>query len=292
MSNILNWPDYKVLQVSELEHDYQVHAEVSEPPTQCPHCNHPEIVGFGRRDEVIMDTPVHGRRTGIMLNRRRYRCQSCRKTFLEPVPHKDEKRQMTNRLIQYIERESLRRTFSSVAEDVGVDEKTVRNIFNDYCERLEKTLNFEMPQWLGIDEIHIIKPRCVITNIQQQTIVDMLDNRNKTTVTRYLSKRTDRDLVRYVAMDMWRPYRQAVETMIPDATVIIDKFHVVRMANESLERARKAIRSALTPQQRRGLMRDRFVLLKRRHELTDAEYMRFSGWTLNYPEMCWPWLQL
>ncbi len=69
MSNILNWPDYKVLQVSELEHDYQVHAEVSEPPTQCPHCNHPEIVGFGRRDEVIMDTPVHGRRTGIMLNR-------------------------------------------------------------------------------------------------------------------------------------------------------------------------------------------------------------------------------
>ncbi|TRC57884.1 ISL3 family transposase, partial [Mannheimia haemolytica] len=78
-------------------------------------------------------------------------------------------------------------TFSSVAEDVGVDEKTVRNIFNDYCERLEKTLNFEMPQWLGIDEIHIIKPRCVITNIQQQTIVDMLDNRNKTTVTRYLS---------------------------------------------------------------------------------------------------------
>ena len=36
MTNILNWPDYKVLQVSELEHDYQVHAEVSEPPTHCP----------------------------------------------------------------------------------------------------------------------------------------------------------------------------------------------------------------------------------------------------------------
>ena len=153
MSNILNWPDYKVLQVSELEHDYKVHAEVTEPPTHCPHCSHFEIVGFGRRDEVIMDTPVHGKRTGIMLNRRRFRCQSCRKTFLEPVPHKDDRRQMTNRLIQYIERESLRRTFSGVAEDVGVDEKTVRNIFNDYCERLEKTLKFEMPQWLGIDEI-------------------------------------------------------------------------------------------------------------------------------------------
>jgi len=285
MSNILNWPDYKVLQVTELEHDYQVHAEVAAPPTYCPHCNHPEIVGFGRRDEVIMDTPIHGKRTGIMLNRRRCRCKSCRKTFLESVPHKDDKRQMTHRLIQYIERESLRRTFSGVAEDVGVDEKTVRNIFSDYCERLEKTLKFEMPQWLGIDEIHIIKPRCVITNVEQQTIVDMLDSRNKTTVTRYLSKRNDRDQVRYVAMDMWRPYRQAVEVMIPDATVIIDKFHVVRMANESLERARKAIRKSLTPQQRRGLMKDRFVLLKRRHTLTGQESLKLSGWSLNYPEI-------
>jgi len=150
VSNILNRPDYKVLQVTELEHDYQVHAEVSEPPTHCPHCNHSEIVGFGRRDEVIMDTPVHGKRTGIMLNRRRYRCQSCRKTFLEPVPHKDDKRQMTHRLIQYVEHESLRRTFSGVAEDVGVDEKTVRNIFTDYCKRLEITLKFEMPQWLRL----------------------------------------------------------------------------------------------------------------------------------------------
>jgi len=36
MTNILNSPDYKVLQVTELEHDYQVHAEVTEPPTRRP----------------------------------------------------------------------------------------------------------------------------------------------------------------------------------------------------------------------------------------------------------------
>nr|WP_232832403.1 ISL3 family transposase [Photorhabdus sp. CRCIA-P01] len=281
MANILNWPDYVVLSVSELEHDYQVHVGTANPPTHCIHCKHPEIVGFGRRDEVIMDTPVNGKRTGLILNRRRYRCQVCCKTFMEPVPHKDGKRQMTHRLLQYIERESLRRTFSSVAEDVGVDEKTVRNIFHDSCERLEKTLNVEMPKWLGIDEIHIIKPRCVIANIELQTIVDMLDSNNSATVMRYLTKRKDRYQVRYVAMNMWQPYRDAVATMIPDATIIIDKFHVVRMANESLERALKAIRSGLTAQQRK----DHFVLLKRRHEQTDAEYMRFSDWILNYPEL-------
>ena len=40
---------------------------------------------------------------------------------------------------------------------------------------------------MGIDEIHLIRPRCVISNIQNNTIVDMLVSRNKDTVINYLS---------------------------------------------------------------------------------------------------------
>lgn len=139
MTKKTNWPDYSVVEVKELEHDYQIRAEVAEPSTQCPHCRHPVIVGFGRRNEVIMDIPTRGKPTGITLNRRRYRCQSCRKTFLEYVPHKDAKRQMTSRLVRYIEHESQRRAFAGIAKDVGVDEKTIRNIVNDYRQRVGGT---------------------------------------------------------------------------------------------------------------------------------------------------------
>ncbi|PCS24166.1 transposase [Candidatus Enterovibrio escicola] len=87
-----------------------------------------------------------------------------------------------------------------------MDEKTIRNIFQDYCEREEERLKFEMPKWLGIDEIHIIKkPRCVLTNIEHQTVIDMLDNRNKSTLLRYFTKREDRERIEFVAMDMWHP---------------------------------------------------------------------------------------
>lgn len=129
-----------MLQVFELEHDYRIHAEIPEQTTHCSYCNHHKIVGFGRRNEVIIDTPFQGKRTKIILSRRRYRCKSCCKTFLDSVPKKDSKRKMTNRLIQFIERESLIRTFSSIANDVGVSEKTIRNIFKDYCEKLEKSI--------------------------------------------------------------------------------------------------------------------------------------------------------
>ncbi len=56
----------------------------------------------------------------------------------------------------------------------------------------------------------------------------------------------------------------------------------MRLANEAVESARKAIRADLTTSQRRGLMHDRFVLLKRKHDLTDQERLLMDGWTKNY----------
>lgn len=136
---------------------------------------------------------------------------------------------------------------------------------------------------MGIDEIHLIRPRGVITNIANNTIVELLPNRNKDTVAKYLYRLDGRDKVQYVAIDMRRPYRDATHAVLPQATIIVDKFHVVRMANDAVESARKSTRETLTVKQRRGLMRDRFVLLKRERDLTDQERPLMEGWTLNYP---------
>jgi len=139
---------------------------------------------------------------------------------------------------------------------------------------------------MGIDEIHIInKPRCVVSNIQNNTIVDMLHNRNKDTVAKYLFKMPNRDNVQYVAMDMWTPCRDAVGAVLPDAIIVIDKFHVVRMANDAMEKVRKGLLGELTLKQKRGLMHDRFVLLKRERTLNDQERLNLDGWTKNYPAL-------
>ena len=63
----------------------------------------------------------------------------------------------------------------------------------------------------------------------------------------------NRDKVQYVAMDMWRPYRDAVEAVLPHAMIVVDKYHVVRMANDAMEKARKFLRTNLEPKQRVGL---------------------------------------
>ena len=284
-ANILNLATYTVTAVEDNDHDYHINAEAKSAPTSCLHCQSNNLVGFGRHEQMVRDLPMHGRRVGLYIDTKRFKCRSCNKTFYEPLPSIDGKRLMTKRLVDWMGKQAIKRTFASLAEEVGCTEYTVRAVFRDYINELEKTVRFDTPKWMGIDEIHLIKPRGVITNIQNNTVVELLPNRNKETVIKYLSQLSGKEHIQYVAMDMWRPYRDAVEIVLPQARIVIDKFHVVKIANEALERVRKSFRESLSPKQRRGLMHDRFVLLKRESELNDREILLLSGWLNNYPEL-------
>lgn len=148
MSNFLNLKGWDVASVKENAHDYRVEASVtSEPPSYCPKCMkmHVTIYRHGSRKQLLHDLPSHGKRVGIHLTRPRYRCQGCKETFLQRLDEVDDGKQMTRRLCEYIEAQSLRRTFVDVADSVGVDEKTVRNLFRAYVERLDAETVFETP---------------------------------------------------------------------------------------------------------------------------------------------------
>lgn len=47
------------------------------------------------------------------------------------------------RLLKYIEKQCLKRTFVSISEGVGLNEKTIRNIFRDCINRLQETIRFK-----------------------------------------------------------------------------------------------------------------------------------------------------
>ncbi len=285
-ANILNLPQYRVLHVENAEHDYHIWAEPVTPVKVCPHCESLRLTSWGSREQLFKDLPMHGKRVSIHIDTKRLRCQTCHRTFSESLPALAEARMMTERLFKWIGQQSLKCTFTSLANETGVVEGTIRNIFRDHIDELEQTVRFETPKWMGIDDIHIInKPRCVISNTQDNTIVDMLQNRNKDTVAQYLFKMPDRDEVQYVAMAMWTPYRDAVKTVLPDARIVIDRFHVIGMANDAMERARKGLRSELTPKQKRGLTHDRFVLLKHERDLDEEERLNLDGWIKNYPAL-------
>lgn len=283
--NLLQLDDYDLVRVVEEDHDFHIYATLADETTHCLHCRKHGVVGFGRREQIIKDLPRLGKRSSIYVETRRWRCKYCDKTFFDTLPAVDEKRRMTDRLVQWIGDQAVRRTYSSVADEVGVTEGTIRLVFADFVEAKYTKMNFAIPRWLGIDEIYLIKPRCVLTNVEKLTAFDILSNRNKMTVIDRLWRLPDRHSVELVTIDMWRPYHDASHIALPEATVVVDKFHVVRMLNSASETVRKALRSSLTKHQRRGLVNDRFLMLKRESRLSGKEQMMLSGWLENYPEL-------
>lgn len=195
MTDLLFLPDLTAIEPpQENENDMMFKVEATDPPERCPECGFNRLYKHTSRKQLIMDLPIRLKRVGLQLNRRRYKCRECNSTFWERLISIDEKRSMTKRLIESVEEQSKSKTFVEVAESVGVDEKTVRNIFKDYVAFKEREYQFETPKWLGIDEIHIIrKPRLVLTNIERKTIFDLKPNRNKETVIQRISELHDRD---------------------------------------------------------------------------------------------------
>lgn len=286
MTDILHMAFYRAIEVRENDLDYLILAQSTVPPTCCPACQSLEYNKHGTREPVFMDIPIHGKRVGIKVIRQRYRCKSCSNVFIDPLIGMNEIHMMTARLVKFIQEESIKRTFTSIAEDVGVDERVIRNIFRDYIKVQEATYKPETPEWLGIDEIHLVgNPRCVLTNVRERTLIDMLKTRTKPVVVDYLLKMPDRQRIQVVTMDMWQPYREAVEACLPQAKIVVDRYHVVRMANKGLDECRKALKAGMTTTQRRQLMRDRYVLLKRKKDLEAKDLLLLSTWLDNIPTL-------
>lgn len=291
---LLQLPSFiEIAPMQENETDMLFKVELAEPPFCCPHCGViPEFDGskpmykHGNKEQLIMDMPIRMKRVGISVRRYRYKCRSCDATFWEPMDDVDDKRKMTNRLVGYIEQQSMQRTFLDVAELTGVTEGTVRNVFRDYVACKEEQHEFLTPKWLGIDEIYVIKkPRLILTNIGERTIYDMVDNRKQDNVIKRLEAIPDRLDIECVAMDMWAPYRRSVERCLPNAQVVVDKFHVVRMGNTALENVRKKVRLNASSAERKALMHDRKILLKRTHDLDERGLLLMDIWLDKFPDL-------
>ena len=287
MPNFIYMRDWEVTNVQRTAETYVASATYTVEPDTCPSCG---VVGelgrHGTKETAYKDAPVHGKQTTILAERRRYRCRACKATTIQPLPDIDDKRRMTKRCVQYIKEQALRRTFTQIAEDIGMDEKTVRVIAGEQIVASDQNRTLITPEQLGIDEVTVLKkPRAIFTDIAKRNVIDLLDNRNKPTIARWLSLLPHKERVKVVTIDMWLPYKDAVNAVLPKASVVVDKFHVVRMASQGLDIVRKRVGSDFTVANRRKLMRSRHLLLRRHKDLKPMAAMDLDGWLKNVPAL-------
>jgi transposase len=284
-------PNFTVLGIKEALNDIAVGVEYTGHPSACERCKSTTatLKRHDSREQWILDFPIRGKRTKLCLEHRRFKCSECGKVFFEPLIGIDEKRNMTARLVAWIGPEALAVPFHMMAHNLGCTDSTVRNVFMEYAEQKAKELKSKTPRVLGIDEICLgkikrDKYRCVITDIEDHSLVEFLRDRDKKTVIKYFTT-LDASAVKIVCCDMWLPYRDAARIVFPGAVVVIDRFHIVRMVQNSMEAFRKAIRKPTTGKERAMLKNDRFVLLSRNIDLDPFQQATLASWFKRWPDI-------
>lgn len=69
-------------------------------------------------------------------------------------------------------------------------------------------------------------------------------------------------------MDMNREYLDIARKLLPNAQIVIDRFHAVRYCTWALKNARKRVQTKLLPEQRKYFKRGRRLLLAHMPDLS------------------------
>lgn len=237
------------------------------------------------------DIPSFGKQVEIKVIAQRYRCRECGGTTSQPLPGLNRKRHMTDRCVDWVIDRSIINTFSSVAREVGVDEKTVRNICVPAFQARLAARNITtephylgLPYILGIDELMLDgKMRAIFMDVGRGRIIDIIDGHHKWQVARWLYGLPGRQVVQVVTIDMSTAYRDVAKANLPSATIVIDKFHVQRCANQALDRVRNRARRQATGAGRRNPWRGQRLLRMREHRLNPQQAMEVEGIVANNP---------
>lgn len=110
-----------------------VHADHAVLPATCLKCGSARRPRrYGDLEVSYRDAPFLGRQVVIAVNAQRFRCADCGQAFFQELPDIDGKRRMTARCSTYVvDQVMARNSMKEVANIVGVDEKSVRNVFDD-----------------------------------------------------------------------------------------------------------------------------------------------------------------
>jgi len=280
---MLNLSGLTQVSLTETPGCYEIAATATVTAPVCD-CLLPHLVSNGRRPVTYIDTPMHGRRVEIVVQRQRYLCRNCGRTHYPDIPHMHSKHRITQRCYEYIANNGAKRSWKALADELGVDAQTISDIWNKWADGELAKINVATPDWMGIDELYIMgKYRAVITNVRQKALVTMLSSRKVATLFGYFTQNFKADTVQVVTMDMHENYRTVVRQCFPKAKIVVDRFHVMMHISKAVDSVRVSLRRQIDKQRRSNLLGDRWLFLTGKEKLSAWQKLRLESVLEQYP---------
>ena len=237
---------------------------VVEPDEWCRRCG---CQGAPRDTLVrrLAHEPLGWRPTVLEVTLRRYRCDGCGHVWRQDMSKAAEPRAKLSRrglrwalegiVVQHL-------TVARIAEGLGVSWGTANDAVLAEGQRvlIADPKRFDGVRVVGVDE-HVwrhtrkgdkyVTVVIDLTPIRDDTgparLLDMVEGRSKQAFKTWLASRPQawRDGVEVVAMDGFTGFKTATTEELPDATAVMDPFHVIRLAGDALDGCRRRVQQEL-----------------------------------------------
>lgn len=262
--NILGIKDknIKIISVEEAEHNDDsvkeyitlITATLSYPINRCRNCGFPTVNKDGFRKTHVRLASLNGRRYELELRKQRYKCKSCHTTFGVITNLTKENQTLSSNLKNQImlwARKGL--SGQLIAEMCHCSPSSVRRTI---LERMEPHYRVaKLPKHLCFDEFRSTESvmSFICCDAETHQIITKLQDRLSPTIIDYFESRyskAERECVQSVVIDLNAQYQSFIYRLFPNASIIIDRFHLVQLAGRALDNCRISILKQLDKQSR------------------------------------------
>lgn len=205
----------------------------------------------------------------------RVRCERCGITRQVRIPFAEEKRRHTRQFERYALELAQITTTQHAARHLDVSWDTVRDIEARHLGKHYSKPRLRHLKRLAIDEIYLgksVKFLTVVLDLESGAIVFIGRGKGAEALDPFWKRlHGSRARIEAVAADMSLAYALAVRQHLPDAVLVNDRFHVIKLYNEMLTKLRRELHREATTQLEKDVLKGtRWLLLKRLDNLDDA----------------------
>lgn len=255
----------------------------------CPKCATPSYKVHDRREIKVRDQPEGGKSRWLIIKKRRFRCPKCKSVFTEPV----QGIRKGARCTQKFERSVLWacEVFSDLKKVKTTYRCSYKFIYNCYYKQLERKqrerMNNPWPKTIGIDEHGFSRDKkrgarefaTLVVDYTNKRVKEVVEGKSHAELEHGLSYIQGREKVQNVVMDLADSYKYFVKDFFPNAKIIADKFHVLRLLNPAINRRRIGITG---DKRTLGIRR---LLLRNGYKLDYFTKKEIWKWLEDYPEL-------
>ena len=288
---MLGLPEFRVLASAEIDGELELLVETRADRDWCRDCG-VRARSHDRREVLVRDVAAFDRPARLRWRKRVWRCRESlcsAATWTEHSSAVGQRMAMTERARQAACRRVGRdgHSVAEVARDAGVGWHTIMRAVWDHGEPLvEDPDRLDAVAALGVDETSWLKATrwrhtqfvSGLVDTAAGRLLDVVPDRTARAVTGWLAERDRAWLARIgvVALDPHRGYANAIGIHLGHAQLVVDHFHVQKLANAVIDDVRRRVQQETTGH--RGRKRDPLYRI-RKLLLTACERLDERGWS-------------